>query len=160
MCTELQEMAYDEATDVADLVDKAQKSVFDIADGNIRKDTMEIAPVSHRISRIIRMSAPMISQSLEVLLFFIVMDVFFSLILDMITSSELIWFWQPHKKDPVAIFLIATGCVDSEIILSISRWSLQTVFLSVLQELQGLRELFSRARAAKRFLPDGVSCRR
>ena len=106
------------------------------------------------------MSAPMISPSLEVLLFFIVMDVFFSLILDMITSSELIWFWQPHKKDPVAIFLIATGCVDSEIILSISRWSLQTVFLSVLQELQGLRESFSRARAAKRFLPDGVSCRR
>ena len=45
VCTELQEMAYDEATDVADLVDKAQKSVFDIADGNIRKDTMEIAPV-------------------------------------------------------------------------------------------------------------------
>lgn len=45
VCTELQEMAYDEATDVADLMDKAQKSVFDIADGNIRKDTMEIAPV-------------------------------------------------------------------------------------------------------------------
>lgn len=45
VCTELQEMAYDDATDVADLVDKAQKSVFDIADGNVRKDTMEIAPV-------------------------------------------------------------------------------------------------------------------
>ena len=38
-------MAYDEATDVADLVDKAQKSVFDIADGNIQKDTAEIAPI-------------------------------------------------------------------------------------------------------------------
>lgn len=45
VCTELQEMAYDEATDVADLVDKAQKYVFDIADGNIKKDTAEIAPI-------------------------------------------------------------------------------------------------------------------
>ncbi|WP_298614310.1 replicative DNA helicase [uncultured Odoribacter sp.] len=45
VCTELQDMAYDEATDVADLVDKAQKAVFDIADGNIRKDTTEIAPL-------------------------------------------------------------------------------------------------------------------
>ncbi|CCZ06226.1 MULTISPECIES: replicative DNA helicase [Culturomica] len=45
VCTELQDMAYDEATDVADLVDKAQKSVFDIADGNIQKDTAEIAPI-------------------------------------------------------------------------------------------------------------------
>ena len=39
VCTELQEMAYDEATDVSDLMDKAQKAVFDIADGNIKKDT-------------------------------------------------------------------------------------------------------------------------
>lgn len=45
VCTELQEMAYDEATDVADLVDKAQKSVFDITDGNVRKDALRIAPV-------------------------------------------------------------------------------------------------------------------
>lgn len=45
VCTDLQEMAYDESTDVADLVDKAQKSVFDIADGNIKKDTAEIAPI-------------------------------------------------------------------------------------------------------------------
>ncbi|MCC8173418.1 MAG: replicative DNA helicase [Odoribacter sp.] len=45
VCTELQEMAYDDATDIADLIDKAQKSVFDIADGNIRKETSEIAPV-------------------------------------------------------------------------------------------------------------------
>lgn len=44
-CTELQDMAYDESTDVADLVDRAQKTVFDIADGNIRKDTAEIAPI-------------------------------------------------------------------------------------------------------------------
>ena len=45
VCTELQEMAYDEATDVSDLMDKAQKAVFDIADGNIKKDTAEIAPI-------------------------------------------------------------------------------------------------------------------
>ena len=45
VCTELQEMAYDDATDVSDLMDKAQKSVFDLADGNIRKDTAEIAPI-------------------------------------------------------------------------------------------------------------------
>ena len=38
-------MAYDEATDVSDLMDKAQKAVFDIADGNIKKDTTEIAPI-------------------------------------------------------------------------------------------------------------------
>lgn len=44
-CTELQNMAFDEATDVADLVDKAQKAIFDIADGNVRKDTDEIAPI-------------------------------------------------------------------------------------------------------------------
>ena len=45
VCTELKEMAYDEATDVSDLMDKAQKAVFDIADGNIKKDTAEIAPI-------------------------------------------------------------------------------------------------------------------
>lgn len=45
VCSELQEMAYDEATDVSDLMDKAQKSIFEIADGNIRKDTAEIAPI-------------------------------------------------------------------------------------------------------------------
>ena len=36
VCTELQEMAYDEATDVSDLMDKAQKAVFDIADSGRR----------------------------------------------------------------------------------------------------------------------------
>ena len=36
ICTELQSMAYDEATDVSDLMDKAQKAVFDIADKNIK----------------------------------------------------------------------------------------------------------------------------
>ena len=42
VCTELQEMAYDEATDVADLVDMAQKQVFEIAEGNIKKETTAI----------------------------------------------------------------------------------------------------------------------
>ena len=45
ICTELQEMAYDDTVDVSDLIDKAQKSVFDIADSNIKKDTAEIAPI-------------------------------------------------------------------------------------------------------------------
>lgn len=42
ICTELQEMAYDEATDVTDLVDAAQKSIYDIAEGNIRKDSVKL----------------------------------------------------------------------------------------------------------------------
>ena len=45
VCTEIQELAYDDATDVSDLIDKAQKNVFDIAEGNIKKDTAEIAPI-------------------------------------------------------------------------------------------------------------------
>ena len=45
ICTELQSMAYDDAVDVSDLIDKAQKAVFDIADSNIKKDTVEIAPI-------------------------------------------------------------------------------------------------------------------
>lgn len=45
VCTELQEMAYDDATDVADLIDKAQKSVFEIADGNVKKETAEISTI-------------------------------------------------------------------------------------------------------------------
>ena len=44
-CTELQSRAYDDAVDVSDLIDKAQKAVFDIADSNIKKDTVEIAPI-------------------------------------------------------------------------------------------------------------------
>ena len=40
--TEIQARAYDDATDVADLVDMAQKMVFDIAEGNIKKETMPI----------------------------------------------------------------------------------------------------------------------
>ncbi|MGL5682332.1 MAG: replicative DNA helicase [Marinifilaceae bacterium] len=44
-CTEIQNMAFDESTDVSDLMDKAQKSVFDIADGTIKKDTSEISSI-------------------------------------------------------------------------------------------------------------------
>lgn len=42
VCTDIQNKAYDDATDVADLVDLAQKSVFDIAEGNIKKETTAI----------------------------------------------------------------------------------------------------------------------
>ena len=35
VCTDIQNKAYDEATDVADLVDMAQKQVFEIAEGNL-----------------------------------------------------------------------------------------------------------------------------
>ncbi|MDR1273531.1 MAG: replicative DNA helicase [Odoribacteraceae bacterium] len=40
--TEVQARAYDDATDVADLVDMAQKMVFEIAEGNIKKETSPI----------------------------------------------------------------------------------------------------------------------
>ena len=42
VCTDIQNKAYDDATDVADLVDLAQKSVFEIAEGNIKKETTAI----------------------------------------------------------------------------------------------------------------------
>ena len=42
VCTDIQNKAYDEATDVADLVDMAQKQVFEIAEGNIKKETTAI----------------------------------------------------------------------------------------------------------------------
>lgn len=45
VCTDIQNMAYDDATDVADLVDKAQQTVFDIAEGNVKKETTIIAPI-------------------------------------------------------------------------------------------------------------------
>lgn len=57
VCTELQEMAYDEATDVSDLVDKAQKSVFDLAEGNIKKDSQEIAPIIDEVIKGIQNAA-------------------------------------------------------------------------------------------------------
>ena len=41
-CTDIQQRAYDDATDVADLVDMAQKAVFEIAEGNIKKETAPI----------------------------------------------------------------------------------------------------------------------
>ena len=42
VCTDIQNKAYDDATDVADLVDMAQKQVFEIAEGNIKKETTAI----------------------------------------------------------------------------------------------------------------------
>ncbi|WP_294141788.1 replicative DNA helicase [uncultured Sanguibacteroides sp.] len=42
VCTDIQNRAYDDATDVADLVDMAQKTVFEIAEGNIKKETTAI----------------------------------------------------------------------------------------------------------------------
>ncbi len=57
ICTELQELAYDNSTDVSDLIDKAQKSMFDIADGNIKKDTEEIAPIIDEAIRGIELAA-------------------------------------------------------------------------------------------------------
>lgn len=44
-CSDLSEMAYDESVDVVDLVDKAQESVFQIADSNIRSDVKKIDSV-------------------------------------------------------------------------------------------------------------------
>ncbi|MBR2981257.1 MAG: replicative DNA helicase [Odoribacter sp.] len=44
-CTELQNMAYDDSVDVQDLIDRAQKRVFDMTDTNIRKDTQEASPL-------------------------------------------------------------------------------------------------------------------
>jgi len=43
--TEIQTSAYDEATDVADLLDKAQQDVFNVAEGNIKKETTAIKSV-------------------------------------------------------------------------------------------------------------------
>ncbi|MDR0543756.1 MAG: replicative DNA helicase [Odoribacteraceae bacterium] len=40
--TEIQSRAYDDATDVADLVDMAQKMVFEIAEGSVKKETTPI----------------------------------------------------------------------------------------------------------------------
>ena len=57
ICTEIQEMAYDEATDVSDLMDKAQKAVFDIAEGNIKKDSKEIAPIIDDVIKSIQEAA-------------------------------------------------------------------------------------------------------
>ena len=42
VCTELQDMSYDDSVDVKDLIDKAQKDIFDLADGNSKKDVLQI----------------------------------------------------------------------------------------------------------------------
>ena len=49
--SEILTMAYDESIDVADLMDKAQQDVFDVAEGNIRK---EISPISKVIDEAIK----------------------------------------------------------------------------------------------------------
>lgn len=43
--SEIQTDAYDESEDVAELLDKAQQEVFDIATGNIRSETQPIKPI-------------------------------------------------------------------------------------------------------------------
>jgi replicative DNA helicase len=43
--TEIQTCAYDESVDVADLLDKAQQDVFNVAEGNIKKETSAIKSV-------------------------------------------------------------------------------------------------------------------
>lgn len=43
--SEIQTDAYDESQDVSELLDKAQQEVFDIAEGNIRKETQPIKPI-------------------------------------------------------------------------------------------------------------------
>lgn len=45
VASEIQTDAYDESQDVAELLDKAQQEVFDIAEGNIRKETLPIKPI-------------------------------------------------------------------------------------------------------------------
>lgn len=45
VASEIQTDAYDESEDVAELLDKAQQEVFDIAAGNIRSETQPIKPI-------------------------------------------------------------------------------------------------------------------
>ncbi len=49
--SEILTMAYDESVDVADLMDKAQQDVFDVAEGNIRK---EISPINKVIDEALK----------------------------------------------------------------------------------------------------------
>jgi len=43
--TDIQNSAFDESVDVADLLDKAQQEVFDVAEGNIKKETSAIKSI-------------------------------------------------------------------------------------------------------------------
>ncbi len=53
VASELQTDAYDETVDVAELLDKAQQDVFDIASGNIKSDTKPIKPIINEALEII-----------------------------------------------------------------------------------------------------------
>jgi len=44
--SEIQSSAFDESIDVADLLDQAQQDVFDIAEGNIKKESAHIRPLA------------------------------------------------------------------------------------------------------------------
>ncbi|MCT4615564.1 MAG: replicative DNA helicase [Marinifilaceae bacterium] len=47
--SEIQTQAFDEGVDVADLLDKAQQDVFDIAEGNIKKESAHIRPIADEV---------------------------------------------------------------------------------------------------------------
>ena len=47
--SEIQSSAFDESIDVADLLDQAQQDVFDIAEGNIKKESSHIRPLADEV---------------------------------------------------------------------------------------------------------------
>lgn len=47
--SDIQSQAFDDSTDVADLLDKAQQEVFDIAEGNIKKESAHIRPIADEV---------------------------------------------------------------------------------------------------------------
>ncbi len=47
--SEVQNQAFDDSIDVADLLDKAQQDVFDIAEGNIKKESAHIRPLADKV---------------------------------------------------------------------------------------------------------------
>lgn len=53
VASEMQTDAYDETVDVAELLDKAQQDVFDIAAGNIKSETQPIKPIINEALEII-----------------------------------------------------------------------------------------------------------
>ncbi|MFA9372423.1 MAG: replicative DNA helicase [Labilibaculum antarcticum] len=47
--SEIQTQAFDESVDVADLLDRAQQEVFEIAEGNIKKESSHIRPLADEV---------------------------------------------------------------------------------------------------------------
>ncbi len=47
--SDIQNQAFDDSIDVADLLDKAQQEVFDIAEGNIKKESAHIRPLADEV---------------------------------------------------------------------------------------------------------------